>query len=94
MLKSVPKDPLLVSHSLLPFHLSHQPGRAGDEELHQQHPGETADEDPVSIEPGQGDCGEEGDPDEDDVGQVKVTVILISLCHRVSHHSEDLNDRL
>ena len=42
----------------------------------------------MSVEPGQGDRGEEGDPDKDDVGQVKVTVILISLCHTVRHHSE------
>ena len=90
LLKSFSEDPLLVSQSLLPFNLSHQPGRARDEELHQQHPGEAANEHPVSIEPGQGDRGEEGDPDEDDVGQVKVTVILISLCHRVGHHSENI----
>ena len=90
MLKSVPKDHLLISRSLPPLHLSHQPGRAIDEELNQQYSGEAADEHPMSIEPGQGDCGEEGDPDKDDVGQVKVTAIIISLCHGVGHHSEEL----
>ena len=89
MLNSASKDPLLISLSLLPLHLSHHPWRARDEELHQQHPGEAANEHPVSIEPGQADCGNEGDPDKDDVGQVKMTVILISLCHRVGHHSEN-----
>ena len=90
MLQVVSKDPLLVSLSLLPLHLSHQPWGARDEELHQQHPGEAANQHPVCIEPGQGDCGEEGDPDKDDVGQVKVTVILISLCHGVSDHPNDI----
>ena len=89
MLLSVAKDPLLVRQSLLPLHLRHQPGRARDEEFHQQHPGEAANEHPVGVEPGQGDRGEEGDPDKDDEGQVKVTVILISLCHGVGHHSEE-----
>ena len=89
MLEIVSKDPLLVSLSLLPLHLSHQSGGARDEELHQQHPGEAAKKHPVCIEPGQGDSGEEGDPDKDDVGQVKVTVILISLCHGVGDHPDD-----
>ena len=89
MVKMVPKYPLLVSLSLLPLHLSHQPGGPRDEELHQQHPGEAANQHPVCIKPGQGDCGEEGDPDKDDVGQVKVTVILISLCHGVGDHPDD-----
>jgi hypothetical protein len=89
MLQIIPKDPLLVCQSLLPLHLGHQPGRARDEEFHQQHPGEAANEHPVGVEPGQGDRGKEGDPDKDDEGQVKVTVILKSLSHGVSHHSEE-----
>ena len=36
----------------------------------------------------QGDRGQEGDPDTEDVGQVKVTVILISLCDGVGHHPD------
>ena len=89
MLLIVAKDPLLVRQSLLPLHLRHQPGRARDEEFHQQHPGEAANEHPVGVEPGQGDRGEEGDPDKDDEGQVKVTVIIISLGHGVGHHSDE-----
>ena len=89
MLKIVSKNSFLLSLSLLPLHLGHQPGGARDEELHQQHPGEAANEHPVCVEPGQGDRGEEGDPDKDYVGQVKVTVILISLCHGVGDHPDD-----
>ena len=89
MLKIVSKNSFLLSLSLLPLHLSHQSWGARDEELHQQHPGEAADEHPVSVEPGQGDRGEKGDPDKDYVGQVKVTIILISLCHGVGDHSDD-----
>ena len=87
MLLSIAKDPFLICQSLLPLHLRHQPGRARDEEFHQQHSGEAANEHPVGIEPGQGDRGEEGDPDKDDEGQVKVTVVLISLGYGVRHHS-------
>ena len=89
MLLSIPKDPLLLCQPLLSLHPLRQPGRARDEEFRQQHPGEAANEHPVGVEPGQGDRGEEGDPDKDDEGQVKVTVVLISLGHGVGHHSEE-----
>ena len=42
----------------------------------------------MSIKPWEGDGGEECDPDTDDVGQVEVGVIIVSLCQGVGHHSE------
>ena len=85
---SVPVAPSLPENdSLLLSHLLPLAGRVGPEELRQDEPpGEAPDQDPVGVEPGQADGGEEGDPDADDVGQVEVGVVVVRLSQGVSDH--------
>ena len=75
--------------SLLLCHLLPLTGRVWPEEFRQDEPPwEAPDENPVGIEPGQADGGQEGDPDTDDVRQVEVRVVIIRLCQGVGDHSE------
>ena len=40
----------------------------------------------MGVEPGQDEGGEEGDEDQDHVGQVELGIVLVRLRHRVPHH--------
>lgn len=75
--------------SLLLRHLLPLTGGVGPEELCQHEPpGQAADQDPVGVEPGEADGGQECDPDADDVGQVEMGVIIVGLSQGVGDHPE------